>query len=108
MFNSEGFEELKIYLLTKHISRLVLDFSVQQPSVSAKQRACSNNKQSPSSNTETNSLKRSEKSDENMDQTWNGKIGVRIYTVRSSSHKNTLYTAREELFHSHTEVVSQS
>lgn len=58
----------KIHLLIKHISRLVLDFSIQKPSVSAKLKACFNKKQSPSSNTGTKGLKQLEKSDENIDQ----------------------------------------
>lgn len=68
MLNAQGFEGAQIYLLTKHISRLVPDFSIQQPSVSAKLRACFNNKQGPPSNTGTNSLKQLEKSDQNVDQ----------------------------------------
>lgn len=75
MFHLRDLRELKIYLLTKHISRLVPGFSIQQPSVSAKLRACFNNKQSPSSNTGTNSLKQLEKSDENTDQNLEWKNG---------------------------------
>lgn len=83
MFNAQGFEGAKIHLLTKHISRLVPDFSIHQPSVSAKLRACFNNKQGPPSNTGTNSLKQRNQI-RMLTKTWNGKTGVKTYTVISS------------------------
>lgn len=97
MFNAQGFEGAKFYLLTKHISRLVPDFSIHQPSVSAKLRACFNNKQGPPSNTGTNSLKQRNQI-RMLTKTWNGKTGVKTYTVISSLHENTLYTAGRNCF----------